>query len=242
MKNTILISLLTLTSLFSQAQDQDTKVINDRNAQKREVRDFHGIEISSGVDLYLSQGNEEAVAVSASDPEHRDQIVTEVSGGILHIYVNIRVFHWGDWNHRHLKAYVSAKQIDQLTAHGGSDVFIQGAVHSDNLQVHLSGGSDFRGKLDVGQLSVTQSGGADSYISGSARTLYVHTSGGSDYHGYDLSADNCEVEASGGSDIYCTVNKELKASAHGGSDIHYRGNGTLRDTSTGGGGSVSRRD
>jgi len=44
---------------------QDNKVINDKNAQKREVRNFHGIEISGGIDLYLNQGGEEAVAVSA---------------------------------------------------------------------------------------------------------------------------------------------------------------------------------
>ncbi|HXB09972.1 MAG TPA: head GIN domain-containing protein [Puia sp.] len=242
MKNTILLSCFTLFALISVAQDRDARVINDKNAQKRNVQGFHGIEISSGVDLYLSQGSEEAVAVSASDDESRDRIVTEVSGGVLHIYVENRVWHWSDWNHRHLKAYVSVRQIDQLTAHGGSDVFIQDVIHADNLKMHLSGGSDLRGKLNIGDLDVTQSGGSDAYVSGTARTLYVHTSGGSDYHGYDLAADNCEVEASGGSDIYLTVNKELKARAHGGSDVHYKGNGSLRETSTGGSGSVSRRD
>jgi hypothetical protein len=242
MKNTLLISLFTLTALFSQAQDKDAKVINDRNAQKRNVQGFHAIEISSGIDLYLSQGTEEAVAVSATDPETRDRIITELSGGVLHIYMENRTWHWSDWNHKHLRAYVSVKQLEELNAHGGSDVYVQDAIHADNLKLHLSGGSDLRGKFNVGDLSITQSGGADAYVSGTAGTLFVHTSGGSDYHGFDLAADNCQVEASGGSDIYVTVNKELRARASGGSDVHYKGNGSVRESSTSGSGSVSRRD
>jgi hypothetical protein len=242
MKNTLLLSCFTLTTLLSFAQYPAGKVINDKNAQKRNVQGFHGIEISSGVDLYLSQGSEEAVAISAANAEVRDRIITEVSGGILHIYIETRFWHWNDWNHGHLKAYVSVRQLDQLSAHGGSDVYIQDEIHADNLKMHLSGGSDLRGKLHIGDLDVAQSGGSDAYVSGTAQTLHVHTTGGSDYHGYDLAADNCDVEASGGSDIYLTVNKELKASAHGGSDVHYKGKGSLRDASTGGSGSVTRRD
>jgi len=239
MRFTILLALFTGSTLFSLAQNP--KMIDDRNAQKRNVQGFHAIEISSGIDLYLSQGGEEAVAVSASDIDARDRIITEVSGGTLRIYVENRGFNFS-WHNRHMKAYVSCRQMDQLTASGGSDVYIQDAIHAESLKMHLSGGSDFRGKLNVGELNVTQSGGSDSYVSGSARTLYVHTSGGSDYHGYDLAADNCEVEASGGSDAYVTVNKEMTAHASGGSDIHYKGSGVLRDSRASGSGSISRRD
>lgn len=242
MKNTILLCFFTIAALYSIAQDTDGKVINDRNAQKRNVSGFHGIEISSGIDLYLSQGNEEAVAVSAADPEDRDHIITEVNGGILHIYIDSKNLRWLMHNHRRLRAYVSCKQFDQLEASGGSDVYIQDGVHSESLKMHLSGGSDFRGKLTVGDLNINQSGGSDSYPSGSARRLYVHTSGGSDFHGYDLTVENCEVEASGGSDAYVNVSKELTARASGGSDIHYKGNAVLRESHASGSGSISRRD
>jgi len=240
MKNTILLTALSLFTLSSIAQTP--QLIDDRNAQKRNVQGFHAIEISSGIDLYLSQGSEEAVAVSASDPDARDRIITEVSGGVLHIYVDNRSFNWGFWRNKHMKAYVSCRLMDQLSASGGSDVFIQDAIHSENLKMHLSGGSDLRGKLNIGDLVISQSGGADVYVSGSARTLNIHTSGGSDYHGYDLAADNCQVEASGGSDAYVFVNKELSAHASGGSDIHYKGNAVLRESHASGAGSISRRD
>jgi Putative auto-transporter adhesin, head GIN domain len=240
MKNTLLIASFTLASLVSLAQD--TKVINDKNAQKRSVQSFHGVTISSGIDLYLSQSGDEAVAVSADDPEVRDKIQVEVKNGILEIYIDNHGFHWGQWNNRHMKAYVSCKTIDQLHASGGSDVYIQDPIHSDRLKMNLSGGSDLHGKLAIGELTIEQSGGSDSYISGTANTLNVHTSGGSDYHGYELAADECHVEASGGSDAYLTVNKELTASASGGSDVHYKGSGVVRSSQASGSGSISHRD
>ena len=240
MKNTLLIATFTLASLVSLAQDG--KVINDNHAQKRSAQGFHGVYISSGIDLYLSQGSEEAVAVSADDPEIREKIQVEVKEGILQIYIDNHGFHWGTWGNRHMKAYVSIKTIDQLHASGGSDVYIQDPIHSEQLKMNLSGGSDLHGKLNIGELTIHQSGGSDSYVSGTATTLDINTSGGSDYHGYDLVADNCKVDASGGSDAYLTVNKELTASASGGSDVHYKGNGVVRSSQASGSGSISHRD
>jgi hypothetical protein len=221
---------------------QNPKIINDPNAQKRTVSSFHGISIHSGIDLYLSQGGDETVAVSASDPEYRDRIVTEVQDGILHIYIDDK-WHWnGGWGNHKLKAYVSCKMLDDLRASGGSDVYIDEAIKSQKLELHFSGGSDLHGKLEIGELTVGQSGGADAFISGSAAQLYVHVSGGSDFHGYDLAVDDCHAQASGGSDVYVTVNKQLDASASGGSDIHYKGNGSVRESHTSGSGSVSKKD
>lgn len=240
MKNTLLIATFALITFSSLAQDG--KVINDSHAQKRPAQGFHGVSISSGIDLYLTQGGEEAVAVSAEDLQVRDRIQVEVKDGILQIYIENHGLHWGQWNNRHMKAYVSCKVIDQLHASGGSDVYIQDPIHSDQLRMNLSGGSDLHGKMNVGDLRIEQSGGSDSYIGGTAGRLDVHTSGGSDFHGYELSADDCRVDASGGSDAYLTVNKSLSASASGGSDIHYKGHGVVNESHTSGSGSVSHRD
>jgi hypothetical protein len=238
MKNFTLLTMVLLAGAMAVAQNP--KVINDANAQKRTVGSFHGVAIHSGIDLYISQGGDEAVAVSASDPDVRDRIVTEVKDGILNIYLDDR-FHWG-WGNRKLKAYVSCKMLDELRASGGSDIYIDQTIKAQKLELHLSGGSDLRGRLEVGELTVAQSGGADSFIAGSAAQLNVHVSGGSDFHGYDLVTDDCRAQASGGSDVYVTVNKELDATASGGSDIHYKGSGSLKEAHTGGSGSISRKD
>ncbi|HEY0679356.1 MAG TPA: head GIN domain-containing protein, partial [Chitinophagaceae bacterium] len=152
-----------------------------------------------------------------------------------------RWFTWGGWTNRKLKAYVSVKNIDGLTASGGSDVQISGTLSSQKLKMGLSGGCDFKGNVSINELNINASGGSDVSISGKAANLVIDVSGGSDLDGYGLTADNCNVSCSGGSDVNITVNKELTADASGGSDIHYRGNAVIKKTNSSGGSSVSKR-
>ncbi len=227
-----ILSLLVLTALITTASAQ--KQINDANAQKRNVSGFHAIEVSGGIDLYLSQGDE-AVAISASKDEYRDKIITEVKDGVLKIWFdwksNIRI----DWSNRKLRAYVSFKNLDGLEASGGSDVIVDGTIKTAKLNMEISGGSDFKGKVESDDLKINASGGSDVNISGRAAKLTIDASGGSDFSGYDFAADICNVDASGGSDVHVTVNKELTAHASGGSDVYYKGSGLIRDLKTGGG-------
>jgi hypothetical protein len=234
--------LLLAFAAFAFAGVQAQKTIHDDNAQVRNVPAFHGIRVSSGIDLYLSTG-EPAVAVSARDLEYRDRIRTAVEDGILRIW-----YEWNDgksivWgNGKNLKAYVSAKTLDQLGASGGSDVFIEGTLSAPTLKVDLSGGSDFKGAVAIGgKLETHLSGGSDVSISGTANSLEVYASGGSDFKGSDLVADTMKAEASGGSDVDATVNREVRASASGGSDVYYRGNASLVESNKSGGSGIRKR-
>ena len=233
----IFLSFLMIAALGSLSVAQ--KTINDPNAEKRNVNSFHAIDVSGGIDLYLSQGDE-SVAVSASETKFRDRIKTEVKNGVLKIWYesnsNINI----EWGNRKLKAYVSFKNLDNLDASGGSDVSVEGTMKVNSLAMDLSGGSDFDGKVDMNDLKIDASGGSDVKISGTVKKLNVDASGGSDFKGYDLTADVCDVEASGGSDIYITVNKELNAEASGGSDIYYKGNGSVREMKSSGSSSIKK--
>ena len=224
----LLFSLL-VTGLITSASAQ--KTINDANAQKRNLSGFHAIEVSGGIDLYLSQG-EEGVAVSAAKTEYRDKIITEVKDGVLKIWFDWKNSSKFDWGNRKMKAYVSFKNIDRLEGSGGSDISVDGSIKVAKLAMEISGGSDFDGKVETGELDIHASGGSDVHISGKAERLSVEASGGSDFKGYDLASDICNVEASGGSDVQVTVNKELSANASGGSDVYYKGTGLIRDLKT----------
>lgn len=226
-------ALVCLTSLSVNGQS-----INDPNAEVRNARNFHGIAVSNAFDVYLSQGNEEAVAVSASDKSDRDMIKVEVKDGILHIGLD-KGWKWNSGNKK-LKAYISFKQIDKLTVSGACDVFISGVLKANELTINQSGASDLKGKLDVKKLIVDISGASDILVSGVATQLNVEASGASDFKGFDLVTDYCDVRASGASGIRITVNKELSAHASGASDIKYKGEGLIRDLKTGGASSVSR--
>ncbi len=227
--------------VFALANAFAQKVINDPNVVARTVSGFHSIEVSGGIDLYLSQGDE-VVAVSAKDEETRDRIKTEVKDGVLKIY-----FEWKEGlkfsfkNINRLRAYVSYKTLNKLTASGGSDINVDGFIKVQQLDLRISGGSDFKGKVEVNELTIEQSGGADISISGKAGKLKVEASGGSDMDGYGLVAETCEARASGGSDISITVNKEFTVEASGGSDVHWKGAASVKSSRKSGGGDISHR-
>jgi hypothetical protein len=196
--------------------------VDDKNAQRRQVSGFHGVKVSHGIDLYISQSSEETVVVSASDEEYRNKIKTVVENGILKIYYDDNKS-WGiNWGNRKLRAYVSIRNIDQLDASGGSDVMVEGNLRGDKLSMDISGGSDFKGKVDVQELSIDQSGGSDIDITGRASRLNLGSSGGSDFDGYGLMTDVCVIDASGGSDVTISASKEISADASGGSGVAKR--------------------
>ena len=225
------------TVFFSAAQNT---VINDANAEKRNVPGFTGISVSSAIDLYITQGSEDGIAVSAGEIKYRDRIKTEVKDGILTIWYDSDGMHWPTGNKK-MKAYVSFKNINKLKASGASDVFINGTLKAVELDLHLSGASDLKGVIDIEKLTAGSiSGASDMTVSGSVGSLEITASGASDFKDYDLVVQNCEAHAAGASDIRITVEKELNASASGASDISIRGNGVIKKMSKSGASSIKK--
>ncbi len=238
MSKALLTYIILCISYLAVAQD---KVIYDANAQKREVGSFNTVQVSHGIDLFISQGNEEGLVVSATQVEHRDKIKTVVENGVLKIWFDDKIIMGWNWRGRNLKAYISVKTIREIRASGGSDVMVQGTLNTTDLTMKLSGGSDFNGHLTVTNLTIDQSGGSDTHIRGKAVNVRVEASGGSDFSGYDLTAEYAILKASGGSDAEITVTKELAAEASGGSDVNYKGSPVIKFKSSSGGSSVKNR-
>jgi hypothetical protein len=229
-----------LAAIVSVAAMAQKTIVNDAHAEKRDVPGFSAIRVSGAVDLYLSQGDEEAVAVSATETKYRDRIRTEVKDGTLRIwYDNEGGWRWHTGNKK-LRAYVSFKDISKLEASGASNVFVNGTIKLSVLEVHLSGASDFKGAVEIKDFKVSLSGASDMMVKGTAGSLNIEVSGASDLKGYDLVVQQCDAVASGASDIKITVDKELNANASGASDIRFKGNGVIRKMNNNGASSVKK--
>jgi len=214
------------------------KVITDPNAEVRNIGSFHAIKVSDAIDIYLSQADNEALAVSAIKPEFRDRIKATVENGVLILTYESKNRDWR--TSKKLKAYISFKTIDKITASGASDVYVDGVLRGAQLTLDLSGASDLKGKVEVSTLAATMSGASDVTITGSAGSLSIHSSGASDFKGYEFVAEKVSIDASGASDVKITVNKELSANVSGASDVTYKGSGVIRDIKTSGASSVKR--
>src|SRR5690349_17021316 len=135
-----LFSLFLFVAFISAANAQ--KIVNDAKAEKRNASGYHAIEVSGGIDLYLSQGDE-SVAVSAAETKIRDRIKTEVKDGVLKIYYekeekNKNVHIDVDWGNRKMRAYVSFKSLDHLNGSGGSDITVDGSIKVNALSLGMS--------------------------------------------------------------------------------------------------------
>jgi len=195
------------------------------------VKNFNSIGVSSGIDLYLTQGGSESVNVKA-DSEILKDIVVEQSGSNVTLKFKDGI-NWGSmFKNRTIKAYVSFKSLNAIAASGGSDVFAQNQIKTDKLAIRSSGGSDLKLSVVCKDLSIQSSGGSDIDLKGKAENMTIQSSGGSDIDAYELIADYAKVQASGGSDVNLYVNKGLEASASGGGDVSYKGNASLKKTSS----------
>ena len=216
------------------------KTVNDVNAEVRQVKGFHGVSISNAFEVILTQGNEEAVAVSAGDKDDNQHIRTEVQNGILKIWFdNNSKKEWG--RNKQLRAYISVKNISVLHASGATDIEIEGKLTADKLSIDLSGASDLTGEIVVAnELKTEISGASDIEITGSAKEVSIEASGASEFNAYDFTTSSCRIEASGASSVTITVEKELSAELSGASSVNYKGNASVRHVRTSGASSVSK--
>lgn len=236
MKKIIAGLLMVFTVFFANAQKT---IVNDANAEKRNIPGFTGISVSGGIDIYITQGGEDGIAVSASETKYRDRIKTEVKDGLLKIWYDSEGMSWGTGNKK-LRGYISFKNINQLHASGSSDVYISGTLKATDLTIRLSGSSDLKGTVDIENLKAGMSGASDITINGKVGSLNIDASGSSDFKDFDLVTQNCEAHVSGSSDIQITVEKELNATASGSSDIRIKGNGVIKRMNTSGSSSIKK--
>lgn len=238
MKKTFL-SLLFLTGLFSISFAQ--KTINDDNAQKRTVGSFHGIDVATGIELTLAKGTTEEVAVSASETEFRDKIVTEVVNGILKIHYDTKTGAINRKNEsKHLKAYVSYTTLDELSVTTGAEVKVEGILEATKLRLRANTGGLVKAEVNIDELNVDQNTGSKITLSGKVDNLEAEGDTGSKFMGEDLTTNTCNAEMSTGAGIYIYVEKELNVRANTGGYIKYKGNAGIREIKTHTGGSVSK--
>ena len=232
----IIILFLLPACISAAAQKQ---FVVDANAETRTLTgSFSSIKVSSGIHLFLSSGDEEAIAISASEEKNKEQIKTEIENGELHIYYSGEKFHMG--NNAKLNVYVAYEKLEQLKASGASDIFIAGTMELPLLNLQLSGASDMKGDVKIGELNVKLSGASDLKLTGSAKDVNIESSGASDVKGYDFTAENCNIKVMGASDVNITVTKELFVNAAGASDVHFKGPAEIKQRQSSGASSIAR--
>lgn len=209
-----LVSLVLTLPLFAQ---QD--VIYAAHAETRTATEFKGIDVSAGIQVVLTHG-EEAVVVTADDQESIDKIITTVENGILKIGIDTD---WRIWKMAETwgaKVYVSYQTLEVLKANSGAS--IRGSIgETDNMEIVLSSGSVVE-------------------VDGSANYLKAEASSGALLKSYDLRVKDLKAGASSGGGVQVTASNEVNADASSGGFIRYKGDATIKNINVSSGGSVKK--
>jgi len=221
-------------------------IYSETSAQKhvtttRQASGFNGVNISGGIDLYITQGTTTSVKIEAREDIQSD-IISEVKNGKLEIYLRTKgLFKWS-FSNNNMKAYVTLPVLTNINASGGSDVYSQSVFKINELMLTASGGSDVKFEATGGKIDSKATGGSDMTLRGKVASFNVNASGGSDINAKDLEAVKVTASASGGSDVHVYVTTELKANANGGSDIYYKGNPAKISRDSSGGSDITKKD
>lgn len=241
MKNSItkLVAILFITTVFSScAADLFNKVTGNRNviSQDRKATDnFTGIEVSTGLDLYITQGSKNTITVEADENLH-DIIITEVENGILKVYSEKSI-----WKAKSRKIYVTIKTLASLKATSGSDIYGQDIIKTAEISISATSGADIRVSIDAQSIETSATSGAGIRISGIAVNHASSATSGSSIDAYELKSKNVLAKATSGADINIYASERLEAKATSGGDIDFKGNPKKIDKKSTSGGSVSAK-
>lgn len=241
MKNLITktIAILCIATIFTSCGvDMFNRINGDRNVvtkQRKANDNFTGIKVSTGIDLYVSQGNSNKITVEADENLH-DIIITEVEDGILKVYSDKNI-----WRAKARKVYVTVVNLNSLKATSGSDVYGEDTIKTDEISISATSGADIRISVDATSVETKSTSGSDIKISGTTTNHVSSATSGASIYAYNLQSKNVLAKATSGADIDVYASEKLDARATSGGDIDFKGNPTQVNKKSSSGGDVSKK-
>lgn len=251
-----LFTLILSMMIFSGTYSQTFIPVNGRGPatdKKINVSEFKGIDVSSGFDVILVQGNSESLTLTIQENLF-EYVTAKVENGILRIYTrnNLRPT-------QPMKARITFKELNTLKVSGGGDTRSEFPVNTGSFDVNISGGGDFVAVVNSEDLKYNISGGGDTEIGGKTEDYSVNVSGGGDiksvvdaeriscriggggnlYLRNGAKASSVDIDIAGGGDVDMKVSTAgLKCSVAGGGDALISGVASEFEINISGGGDV----
>ncbi|GAA4957637.1 head GIN domain-containing protein [Algibacter aquimarinus] len=231
-----LLSLSLFSCNFDISYNPGVKGNGNVTTEERTINDsFTAIKASEGLNVYLTQSDNESISVEA-DENLQELIIVEVDEGVLKIHTKENI-----GRSKSKKVMVSFKDISSITSTSGSDVYSTNTITSDNLKLKTTSGSDMKLEVNTTILDCKSTSGSDLKLSGTTNELIAEATSGSDIKAGNLNAVSSKVKATSGADITVNTSKKLTAKATSGGDIKYYGDPETVEKNGGVSGSIRKR-
>lgn len=218
-------------NMFNRISGNRNVVTENRNLKQ----DFTKIKVSTGLDLYISQGSSNEITVEADENLH-DIIITEINDGVLKIYSEQNI-----WKAKARKIYVTVKTLEEVAATSGSDVYTKETLKVNDIKISSTSGADIRMSIDANTVETSSTSGSDIEISGIANNHISKATSGASIDAYELRSKNVTVKVSSGADINIYASESITAKASSGGDIDFKGSPEKVNKKSSSGGSISAK-
>ena len=221
--------------------------------ETRKTGEFNEIEVSRGMNVYITQGEITKVVVKA-DENLLEIIETRTDGDKLIVTAkqNIR-------RADSKKVFVTTPKITEIKSSSGSNVYSESKIvskdlelstssgsnmtleiESENVDASASSGSNIKLQAKAKNLDSSASAGSNIRIAGTTNSFSAKVSSGANIKAKELISENCDLHASSGGNIWITVNDELVAKASSGGNVFYTGNPKSTNIENSSGGNVKK--
>lgn len=217
------LSLCLLMLVISQVSQAQTR-------EKRSVRNFNALSVSSAFEIEISVGSEESLEIEAED-DYLDDIITDVRGGTL--LIGLEDSRSTRRMRNSPKAYLTVKSLERINVSGAVQLKTLDILRGRKLDLELSGASVVNVEMDVENMYLEASGACVINVEGEAKSQIVKTSGATVYRAYDLESVTAEIRVSGAGSANVYVTEQLEVRASGASSVRYRGGARVNADSSG---------
>lgn len=232
-----LVIILTLgITVCADGQIRRTVYGNNHVVKKeRDAGNFSGLRVSSGIDVYLKQTDNESIVVEADENLH-EYIETEIRDGILNVYTeaNIREAEMK-------RVYVTMKDINSLKTTSAGDIIGETPVKTEKLELSASSAGDIKLEIYAKEIEANISSSGDVTLTGEVDILDASLSSAGDLNAFGLEVREADVSASSAGDADISVSERLRARASSAGDINYRGDPKYIDAHSSSAGGIHRK-
>jgi hypothetical protein len=179
---------------------------------------FDEIKVSGPLKLVLRQDSSYTLQLSA-DSNLVDQIKTEVSGGEFKVSLDPKVYCGSD----SVVVHVGIGELKKLAADKNSQVFGEGMIYVNKLDIDLHDTTSVNLSLNAAVLSTSLDGKTQLTLSGQTGKHELESKGSLVLNAFDFVSGmyDLDIEGLGRSNI--NVLNELKVKTSGSSEIYYKG-------------------
>jgi hypothetical protein len=203
--------------------------------KERKAEDFTGVRVSTGIDVYLKQGNDMSVTVEADENLH-EYIITEVRDGVLNIYTDANIR-----DAERKRVYITMKEINSVRTTSAGDVIGETPVKTDRLDLSASSAGDIKLEVTAKEIKVNISSSGNMTLTGEADILEADLSSAGDLNAFNLKVREADISASSAGDADINVTEKITARASSAGDINYMGNPKFIDSHSSSAGGIHKR-